>query len=60
MNVWASGNAETSADLKFTVEHVACIGACGMAPVIMVNDATFGSMTVQKVDEVIKKYKAAE
>jgi NADH-quinone oxidoreductase subunit E len=54
------GNAQTSPDLKFTVEHVACIGACGMAPVIMVNEGTYGSMTVQKLEEVIKKYKALE
>ncbi len=50
------GHAETTEDLKFTAEYVACIGACGMAPVIMVNDATYGSMTVQKMDEVIAKY----
>lgn len=50
------GHAETTEDLKFTAEYVACIGACGMAPVIMVNDDTFGSLTVQKVDEVIEKY----
>ena len=54
------GHAQTTPDLKFTVEHVACIGACGMAPVIMVNDATYGSMAVQKLDEVVKKYRAAE
>jgi NADH-quinone oxidoreductase subunit E len=51
------GHAETTDDLKFTAEYVACIGACGMAPVIMVNDDTFGSLTVKKVDEVIAKYK---
>ncbi len=50
------GHAETTEDLKFTAEYVACIGACGMAPVIMVNDATYGSMSVQKMDEVIQKY----
>ncbi len=50
-------HAETTPDLKFTAEYVACIGACGMAPVIMVNDSTYGSMTVQKMDEVIAKYK---
>ncbi len=54
------GHAETTEDLKFTVEHVACIGACGMAPVIMVNDGTYGSMTVQKLDEVLNKYKAMD
>jgi NADH-quinone oxidoreductase subunit E len=51
------GHAETTEDLKFTAEYVACIGACGMAPVIMVNDDTYGSMTVQKMDEVIAKYR---
>lgn len=50
------GHAETTPDLKFTAEYVACIGACGMAPVIMVGDDTYGSMTVQKMDEVIAKY----
>jgi NADH-quinone oxidoreductase subunit E len=50
------GHAETTEDLKFTAEYVACIGACGMAPVIMVNEATYGSLTVQKTDEVIQKY----
>jgi NADH-quinone oxidoreductase subunit E len=53
-------HAETTEDLKFTAEYVACIGACGMAPVIMVNDGTYGSMTVQKMDEVIAKYKALD
>ena len=52
------GHAETTEDLLFTAEYVACIGACGMAPVIMVNDATYGSISVQKTDEVIKKYVA--
>lgn len=54
------GHAETTPDVKFTAEYVACIGACGMAPVIMVNDSTYGSLTVQKMDEVIKKYQAMD
>jgi NADH-quinone oxidoreductase subunit E len=54
------GHAETTEDLKFTAEYVACIGACGMAPVIMVNDATYGSLTVQKMDEVVQKYQAMD
>ncbi|PLX97114.1 MAG: NADH-quinone oxidoreductase subunit NuoE [Desulfuromonas sp.] len=54
------GHAETTEDLKFTAEYVACIGACGMAPVIMVNDATYGSLSVQKLDEVINKYIAMD
>ncbi|ACM18835.1 NADH dehydrogenase I, E subunit [Geotalea daltonii FRC-32] len=50
------GHAETTPDLRFTFEKVACLGACGMAPLAMVNDDTFGKMTVQKVEEIIADY----
>jgi len=50
------GHAETSPDLRFTFEKVACLGACGMAPLAMVNDDTFGKMTVQKVEGIIADY----
>jgi NADH-quinone oxidoreductase subunit E len=50
------GHAETSADLRYTFEKVACLGACGMAPLAMVNNATFGSMTVQKVQAILADY----
>jgi len=49
-------HAETTPDRRFTFELVACLGACGMAPLAMVNDETYGKMTVQKVDEIIKEY----
>ena len=52
------GHAETTEDRRFTFESVACLGACGMAPLAMVNDDTYGKMTVQKVDEIIEKYSA--
>lgn len=50
------GHAETTPDLRFTFEKVACLGACGMAPLSMVNDSTYGQMTVQKVEEIIADY----
>jgi NADH-quinone oxidoreductase subunit E len=50
------GHAETTEDLRYTFEQVACLGACGMAPLAMVNDATYGAMTVQKVDEIVNDY----
>jgi len=50
------GHAETSPDLRYTFEKVACLGACGMAPLAMVNDSTYGSMTVQKVESIIADY----
>lgn len=52
------GHAETTPDKRYTFEIVACLGACGMAPLAMVNDHTYGKMTVQKVDEIIAKYSA--
>lgn len=50
------GHAETTPDKRFTFELVACLGACGMAPLAMINDETYGKMTVQRVDEIIKEY----
>lgn len=50
------GHAETTPDLRYTFEKVACLGACGMAPLAMVNDSTYGAMTVQKVDQIVNDY----
>jgi len=50
------GHAETTPDLRYTFEKVACLGACGMAPLAMVNDDTYGKMTVQKVDDIVADY----
>lgn len=49
-------NGETTEDLKFTLETVACIGACGLAPVMMINDDTHGRLTPEKVKEILKEY----
>ena len=49
-------SGETSEDLKFTLETVACIGACGLAPVIMINDETHGRLTPDKVPEILEEY----
>ena len=57
-NLLHIAHTETSDDLRFTFEEVACLGACGMAPLAMVNDDTYGKMTVQKVDEIVAKYSA--
>lgn len=50
----------TTADLMFTVETVSCLGACGLAPVMMVNETVHSAMTPEKVREVIKSIKEAE
>ena len=46
----------TTPDLKFTLETVACIGCCGLAPVIMINDDTHGRLTNESIHAVLDKY----
>lgn len=43
----------TTADLQFTVETVACLGACGLAPVVVIDDQVHGQMTPAKAVAVI-------
>jgi NADH-quinone oxidoreductase subunit E len=51
---------KTTEDSLFTVETVSCLGACGLAPVMMVNETVHSSMTPEKVRDVIKTIKEAE
>ncbi|MBU1096076.1 MAG: NADH-quinone oxidoreductase subunit NuoE [Ignavibacteriae bacterium HGW-Ignavibacteriae-2] len=48
---------ETTRDKFFTIETVACIGACSIAPVISVNDEYYGRLTVKEIPKIINKYK---
>jgi NADH-quinone oxidoreductase subunit E len=50
-----SDKKKTTDDLNFTVETVSCLGACGLAPVITVNDVVHPAMTPDKVVELLKK-----
>ena len=47
---------EVTKDGKFSIDEVRCVGACGLAPVFMVNDEVYGNATVKMFDEVIDKY----
>ena len=49
---------DTTSDCKFTIEKVNCIGACGIAPVTVVNHTVHGKMTLDKLMKEIKKLKA--
>lgn len=44
-------------DGKFSVEACRCIGACGLAPVLTVNEDVYGRLTVDDVDGILEKYK---
>jgi len=47
---------ECTADGKFSLEACRCIGACGLAPVLTVNEDVFGRLTVDDVDDILAKY----
>ena len=47
---------ETTADYQFTLETVACIGTCFLAPVMMVDDRYFGKLTVDTVTDIVDGY----
>ncbi len=49
-------NGETTEDLRFTLESVACIGACGLSPCMMVNEDTHGRLAPGAVSEIFEKY----
>jgi len=46
----------TTPDLKFTLDATRCIGCCGLAPVMTVNDEVYGRLTVDDVEGIIAKY----
>jgi NADH:ubiquinone oxidoreductase subunit E len=48
---------ETTDDGMFTLEETRCIGACGLAPVFMVNGEVYGNASVQMVKDIITKLK---
>lgn len=47
---------ECTADGKFSLTACRCIGACGLAPVMTINDDVYGRLTVDQVDDILKKY----
>jgi NADP-reducing hydrogenase subunit HndA len=47
---------ETSADQKFTLDATRCIGCCGLAPVLTVNEEVYGNLTTDDVDKILAKY----
>jgi NADH-quinone oxidoreductase subunit E len=50
-------DGENTEDMVFTLESVACLGACGMAPVMMINDRTYGKLTPDKAVGAIKEFR---
>ncbi|HHT48390.1 MAG TPA: NADH-quinone oxidoreductase subunit NuoE [Firmicutes bacterium] len=48
-----SGKKKTTDDLRYTVETVSCLGACGLAPVVMINDKIYGQMTPEAITIIL-------
>lgn len=55
-----TGDKKTTDDLMFTVETVSCLGACGLAPVLTVNDKVYPAMTPDAAVELLNELRAAE
>lgn len=55
-----SETKQTTDDLMFTVEVVSCLGACGLAPAMMVNEQVHPKMTPEKAAELLKELRAKE
>lgn len=46
----------TTEDRRFSLEAVRCLGACGLAPVVVVDQDTYGSISADQVSGILKKY----
>lgn len=50
-------NGETTADRLFTLETVSCLGCCSLAPVIMINNDTYGNLVPKDIKKIVKTYR---
>ncbi|WP_170075026.1 NADH-quinone oxidoreductase subunit NuoE family protein [Paraclostridium dentum] len=53
-------SGETTSDLMFSLEGLRCVGACGLAPVVVVNGKVYGQVKVGQVKDIIAEYKQIE
>lgn len=51
-----AGDEDTTANLLFTVQKATCIGACSIAPVVILNDQVYGNTAPDKVEKLLKGY----
>lgn len=50
-------SGQTTPDGKFSIDTTRCLGACGLAPVMMINGQVYGRLTLDKVEEIINSYR---
>lgn len=51
--------SETTPDLEYTLETAACIGCCGLAPAVVINETTYGRLTPAKIVKILEDTKGA-
>jgi NADH-quinone oxidoreductase subunit E len=49
---------QTTADNKFTLGSLRCVGACSLAPVVMIGDKVYGKVTPEQVEGILEEYQA--
>lgn len=49
-------SGECTPDGMFSIDSCRCVGACGLAPVMMIDDEVYGKMTVEQIDPILDKY----
>ena len=49
-------SGETTKDYKFSLERVACFGACALAPVMVIDENVYGRMTIAKARDIVDEY----
>lgn len=47
---------QTSKDMRFNFQRVACLGCCALAPVVQINDNIYGRMTVLRINKILDQY----
>ncbi len=56
LGITQSKRNEITEDGQFTIKDVRCIGACGLAPVVTVNDKVYGKVSEKEIDDIIAKH----
>jgi NADH-quinone oxidoreductase subunit E len=56
----AIGNGGTTSDRLFSLETVACLGCCSLAPAVMIDQATFGNLSPSGIVKVLKRFQKGE
>jgi NADH-quinone oxidoreductase subunit E len=54
------GDKHTTDDMLFTLEAVSCLGACGLAPVMVINEKVYGEVNAKKSNEILEEIKNNE